>query len=70
SLTAEIRDLTAQHTQCTHGRETEMKLEAEANAAEKAFCDQGHSEATLIEPSSRIVVVGVAARMHLFRSSC
>ena len=40
-------------------------MEAEANAAEKAFCDQGLSEATLIEPSSRIVV-GVAARMHLF----
>ena len=48
-----------------------MKLEAESNAAEKAFCDQGLSEATLIEPWSRIVVVvGVAAQMHLFRSSC
>jgi hypothetical protein len=42
-----------------------LELEAEANAAEKAFCDQGLSEATLIEPSSRIVV-GVAAQMHLF----
>ena len=42
-----------------------LELEAEANAAEKAFCDQGLSEATVIEPSSRIVV-GVAARMHLF----
>ncbi len=41
-----------------------LELEAEANAAEKAFCDQGLSEATLIEPWSRIVV-GVAAQMHL-----
>jgi len=63
-LTAEIEDLTAQITQRTKmvGR---LELEAEANAAEKAFCDQGLSEATLIEPSSRIVV-GVAAQMHLF----